>query len=373
MMMMMLNLIPAILLALSGSVTVDDSPDQSPRRPKRSYAERTLARRKRTNTLIESILPPDGFGGALEEIELPELEAPSIDWSTVHVDLDPQKGGNLRGDTPRSRRKRLQVEAFLHLCKELLPGVADDKASTIVDAGSGAGNLAIPLAGLLQSHVLAIDMNQIALDRLEDRSREIPNCDVSTLCADLATAVLPDACSIVCSLHACGAATDMAIRMSTQYRLPFVMSPCCTGKANIDRVVTNKHGLMDAIETYYQKSAAPVDITYPRSQWLHRELQGIEETITSDNPSAAHYVTLAKVADVGLGPQTPIEQIRHQRLAKYAVELDRLMDVVESHNYVVQMFKLKHHEGYGKTEIYIGVPKEHPAASRIGSMTSLCN
>jgi SAM-dependent methyltransferase len=228
MMMMMLNLLPAILLALSGSVTLDNSPDQSPRRPKRSYAERTSARRKRTNQLLESILPPSG-SGSLEEIEVPELEAPSIDWSRIHVDLDPQKGGNLQQDTPRSRRKRLQVEAFLHLCKELLPGIEDDKESTIVDAGSGAGNLAIPLAGLLQSHVLAIDMNQIALDRLEDRSREIPGCDVSTLCADLATAVLPDACSIVCSLHACGAATDMAIRMSTQYRLPFVMSPCCTG------------------------------------------------------------------------------------------------------------------------------------------------
>jgi hypothetical protein len=82
---------------------------------------------------------------------------------------------------------------------------------------------------------------------------------------------------------------------------------------------------------------------------------------------------LAKVADVGLGPQTPIEHIRHQQLAKYAVEMDRLMDVVESHEYVVQMFKLKHHEGYGKTEIFIGVPKEHPAASRIGLMASLCD
>ena len=77
------------------------------------------------------------------------------------------------------------------------------------------------------------------------------------------------------------------------------------------------------------------------------------------------YVTLAKVADVGLGKQTPEEQRRHQRVAKYVVEMDRLMGVVEDHDYRVQIYRLRDHEGYGKTEIFVGVPKEHPAASNM--------
>jgi hypothetical protein len=71
-----------------------------------------------------------------------------------------------------------------------------------------------------------------------------------------------------------------------------------------------------------------------------------------------YYSKLAKVADVGLGPQTPSEQVRHQRLAKLVVELDRMVGIVEQHpNYHVTLFRIRDHDDYGKSELLVAVPK----------------
>lgn len=403
------------------------SPGQPVRRVKRSYAERTASRRRRTDRLLKSMtIAPDStsatgldatttttttttqppsssipFTLEMAANQIPILDAPAIDWSSsdVGVELDPMQ--QLQHDTPRSRRKRVQVEAFVHLCRELLlqeddgnhnddddddnyDAAANGRDITIVDAGSGAGNLAVPLAGMLQQHVLAIDINPFALKRLEGRefssNTNVHNnkARITTQCADLNSAIaLPPSCKIVCSLHACGAATDMAIRLATQHRAAFVMSPCCTGKANIVRPspTTTTADVTDiGADT---RSGAPEDITYPRSKWLRGNLLQSASQLLADDDSkrnrndppataatttpAGLYVTLAKVADVGLGPQTPAEQRLHQRWAKYAVEMDRLMEAVEEHEYTVQLYRLKDHEGYGKAEIYVGVPNERSA------------
>ena len=72
------------------------------------------------------------------------------------------------------------------------------------------------------------------------------------------------------------------------------------------------------------------------------------------------YTTLAKVADVGLGPQTPSQQREHQRRAKHIVEMDRLRYASEEHGYSVRLMRIEHHnpEVYGKGEILIGTKNE---------------
>ena len=134
---------------------------------------------------------------------------------------------------PRALRKRRAVEAFVHLSRGLLMGDGSEQCEcrgVIVDAASGAGNLSIPLSGLLgrKTTVLAIDVNEVALHRLKER-----DASVKVLCADLAADIDLErfGASMVVSLHGCGAATDMAIRLATRNRLPFVVSPCCTAKA----------------------------------------------------------------------------------------------------------------------------------------------
>lgn len=321
------------------------------------------------------------------------LDAPILEWSsssttsTTAVDpiYDPQQGGKLQADTPRALRKRRQVEAFAHVVSKLLPSsTGAGGRSTIVDAGSGAGNLSIPLAGLVQHvncNICAVDVNVMALARLTARAALLPTqvgSRISTLCADLAHATLPDGTAVVCSLHACGAATDMAIRLATSMNVPFCVSPCCTAKVVTQREPLNRYGLSASS----QRSAAPADICYPRSNWLRSNLAAVEqESIHINDSSSAnnnayspeeYYEVLARTADVGLGPQTPLEQRTHQRSAKYAIELDRLVAASEQHDYHVQLFRLRDHEEYGKSELLLGAPAGSFAAKAIASLASTC-
>lgn len=312
------------------------------------WARRTERKRQRLGVLLDRIPPPptanmvstkNPVASSLSDFVLETLEAaPSIEWS-LQPNLDPQAGGLLKANSARATRKQRQIEAFVHICGKTLQ---DEKDPLVVDAGSGAGNLAIPLAGLLECNVLAIDVNEVALQRLTSRNNQ---GRVTTLCADLASSsILPDNASLVCSLHACGAATDLAMRLATRSNIPFVVSPCCTAKALTTRASSTTYGPSASME----RSGSPSDMTYPRSKWLQSHLEVEEE-----------YALIAKVADVGLGPQTPPEQRRHQRVAKLIVELDRLMGAIERHNYAVAMFRIKDHgEDYGKSEIMVGVPNE---------------
>jgi hypothetical protein len=373
------------------------------------WSKRTSKRRARTENLLSKIsLPPsfivegiaddglDKMNKGIESLRIPMLDAPMLEWSSsssttsntaVDPIYDPQQGGKLQADTPRALRKRRQVEAFAHVVSQLLPSnTGTDSRSTIVDAGSGAGNLSIPLAGLVQHencHICAVDVNEMALSRLTDRGALLPNdvgSRISTLCADLATATLPNDTVLVCSLHACGAATDMAIRLATSRNVPFCVSPCCTAKVVTQRQPLNQYGPLASS----QRSAAPADICYPRSQWLRSNLISVEqESIDIDDDSSQnnnnaytspeeYYEVLARTADVGLGPQTPLEQRTHQRLAKYAIELDRLVAASEQHGYHVQLFRLRDHEEYGKSEMLLGAPAGSFAAKAIANLATTC-
>jgi SAM-dependent methyltransferase len=371
------------------------------------WSKRTSKRRARTENLLSKIsLPPsfivegiadnDGredMNKGIESLRIPMLDAPMLEWSSststsstaVDPIYDPQQGGKLQADTPRALRKRRQVEAFAHVVSQLLPSsTATGGRSTIVDAGSGAGNLSIPLAGLVQHdncHICAVDVNEMALSRLTARGALLPNdvgSRISTLCADLATATLPDDTAMVCSLHACGAATDMAIRLATCMNVPFCVSPCCTAKVVTQRQPLNQYGPLASS----QRSAAPADISYPRSHWLRSNLVAVEqESLNFDDDSSQnnnayspeeYYEVLARTADVGLGPQTPLEQRTHQRLAKYAIELDRLVAASEQHSYHVQLFRLRDHEEYGKSEMLLGAPAGSFAAKAIANLATTC-
>ncbi|KAL7566876.1 hypothetical protein ACA910_021366 [Epithemia clementina (nom. ined.)] len=361
----------------------------------------------------------EGVAGLLQNWILPfssassasnTIGAESTTTTTTTTTFEPQQL-----QQQRARRKQLAVEAFVHFCTRILLSSSSSASERIiVDACSGAGNLAIPLAqhccgGIpdvpaVASHVLAIDVNDRALDQLQDRFHDVVQTTendktnnhlsssriVQTLCADLAspTLVLPKEVALVCSLHACGAATDLVIQLATRSQLPFVVSPCCTAKAltvrgchgstlpatittttTIMRSRSNPHELSSSLVGTVDKSsrhrsgAPPELIRYPRSQWLRRLLttfvvQEESQSLVTLSSSEDCYAMIAKVADVGLGPQTPMEQrLYHQPMAKWIVECDRLAQVVEMNcNYQVQLLRIAGHEGYGKAEILVGVP-----------------
>jgi 2-polyprenyl-3-methyl-5-hydroxy-6-metoxy-1,4-benzoquinol methylase len=248
------------------------------------WSRRTLKRRTRTEWILSQIvskLRDDDININHESIfvpsqeddglDVPLLNAPTIDWASLDPILDPQQGGKIRAGTARARRKRVQVEAFASVLSQLLKNSSAHEPTTtmtIVDAGSGAGNLCIPLAGLLNGiQICALDVNPIALERLTARLQDIPSVpQITTMCTDLASASLPsnkNSSAVVVSLHACGAATDLAIRLATRHRIPFIVSPCCTAKSVIRRQ-PSRYGPSASIE----RSASPMDMMYPRSEWL---------------------------------------------------------------------------------------------------------
>ena len=147
----------------------------------------------------------------------------------------------------------------------------------------------------------------------------------------------------------------MAIARAVQLKVPFVVSPCCTAKGITKRI--NKHGLSE--KASIQRSASPSTISFPRSEWLRSSLQEIRNSSKEPDFESSiyeYYSLIAKVADVGLGPQTPVEQRRHQRLAKLVVEFDRLVETQENYAYLTRLLRLPSHDNYGKAEILLGAP-----------------
>lgn len=358
-----------------------DNEDQYEEHPSR-WRRRTEKRRQRTEELLDSVedgtflhLTPTQPLVELQNLHIPTLQIPhfsTINWNTINPQLDPIQGGNLRQGTQRGLRKRAQVEAFHHLVSTFLDAKLQ-KASydemdgvTIIDAGCGAGNLAISLAGIpyfsnMNVNVLAVDVNDHALDRLTERAQTIlPPGKLETCCADLAnydfiqSKIPPNHSVIVVSLHACGAASDMAMNLAIRCKAPFVICPCCTAKSLTKRLPrdSGKRTTFD-LSASFQRSGATSDIVYPRSNWLRDKLHDGDALAATLEEK---YTILAKTADVGLGPQIPSQQRLQQSRAKKIVELDRLMAASEGYGYDVRLMRISGHDPlvYGKGELLIG-------------------
>ena len=93
----------------------------------------------------------------------------------------------------------------------------------------------------------------------------------------------------------------IAMNLACMRDAPFVICPCCTTKLLTKREdSSNSHNAASyGMNVLFRWSGATNDIAYPRSKWLSKVI----------NPDAGEdeYAILAKVADVGLSPQTPSE------------------------------------------------------------------
>jgi SAM-dependent methyltransferase len=263
----------------------------------------------------------------------------------------------------------------------------------IADLGCGAGNLALPLAWWLHSRrsgpqdslytVVGVDVNRVALDRLEARSQGVlkqthPNL-IRTRHQDILDVTVPCAagaeqervgdnwmsnCSAVVSLHACGAASDLAIVAAVWHGKPFAVSPCCIGKVNVQRKGSTT-GQMPAAAAHLSssaRSAAPSGaVSYPRSKWLFHDR----------NVTGAEFQLLARAADYGankIAGAADEERHRRSRLAKQIVERDRLQWAFERGYYVRLVELPRIGPLYMKRELLLGAPSGSSAAQRIKSL-----
>ena len=157
------------------SSAINDEAILSSKSPSSRWRQRTKNKRRRTEELLDYIENDDFqtyssspiFSSIISD-DIPTLRIPStslIDWDTISPELDPMRGGRIRSNDSagmkRGIRKRLQIQAFYYLLETIIHQRNEDESThrrhppssskglTIIDAGCGAGNLAISLAGLL--------------------------------------------------------------------------------------------------------------------------------------------------------------------------------------------------------------------------------
>jgi len=152
------------------------------------------------------------------------------------------------------------------------------------------------------------------------------------------------------ALHACGEATDIALRLCLQQKAAFILAPCCIGKLS-----TQSHNPY-VFQATNQNSPT---ISYPQSRYYTREL-----IVTQDE-----FNSLAKAADYS-NPFTTFEKMTQQqspqeanairRIAKTCVEWDRLCFAKETvPNYTILLTKMNPITSSPKNDILIGWIENH--------------
>lgn len=334
-----------------------------------SYARRRVRVAERTDRILERL---HSNNDSILQDQVPILHSDTLDWSKCPVELDPMHGGGLKEGSQRAERKRASVEAFVSVLQAVLkPHDNDNGAETlqIADLGSGSGNLALPLQWWLLNNdetssgrfdIVAVDYNAKSLERLTDRSKST-NIPVKTIKQDLRHLISSShkdcKYAAVVSLHACGAASDMAMAVGVSQNIPFGISPCCIGKVN--KWYSPSH------QQTSRGMLSPLDeFSYPRSQWLR-------QVITNDE-----YQLLANSADYGViydneADEHEMNRRKRCRMAKQVVEADRL-EWAQEHGYEVRMVELPRiGPFYPKRELLLGAPKGSYSAERIKGLPCL--
>ena len=143
-----------------------------------------------------------------------------LDWADLPTTVHPEAG-----DLPEARleRKCSQLSSLAGPIARLArPG------HLVVDFCSGGGHLGLLLAHLLPSATVhMVENKEESLARARARGMLCKRTNVWFYQCNLE--FYRGTFHIGCSLHACGAATDLVIAKCLQHRAAFVSCPCCYG------------------------------------------------------------------------------------------------------------------------------------------------
>jgi len=277
------------------------------------------------------------------------------------------------------------------------------KALTVVDFGSGSGNMVLIL-GTVRSPVLArafprnidthplqlfpavsfvaVDMNPESLRLLQQRADATRLTNVSCVCCLIEDYGGP--VDVAFALHACGSATDLALLQAQRARAIFVVSPCCIGKLKYSIAMAEAASgvAADAGEAHGGPGVAqPI---HPRSSFMRDRMGGSEFALLvqcadfadgcCDGEGGGGPVPVddvqgegAGAADVlspafGAGKRSACDLVRTSRLCKVQVELDRVMAAREA-GYWAQLMCLISPlaAAPNKLDLLVGAPAEHAA------------
>lgn len=132
------------------------------------------------------------------------------------------------------KRKREQADGYTRI---LAAAFDPDAPLTLVDFGCGSGNLTAVLAWRFPKwQFVGVDMKPTCIELLQKRAVDagltnLHGVEAMVADADLTGVLGQDGkFDIAIALHACGNATDDALRRAQAVGASFVVSPCCAGK-----------------------------------------------------------------------------------------------------------------------------------------------
>ena len=156
-----------------------------------------------------------------------------IDWLSLPPGCDPcNVSAKMAPGTARGERKRESVSAMAWLLSTLSLDGHLSFQPTIVDAGCGTGSLLLPLAALFPNATfVGVDCKAGSLERLRLRA-DAAGIGLSSRVVTWEGRIedYDGPADVVLSLHACGGASDAALHLASERRVPYGVSPCCIGK-----------------------------------------------------------------------------------------------------------------------------------------------
>ena len=265
-----------------------------------------------------------------QQVELSLVSA--LDWSSLPRSVHPEAG-----HLPHARLERK--------CAQLssLAGPISQLASPdhlIVDFCSGGGHLGLLLAHLLPSSTVhMVENKEESLARARVRGIQ---CDLHNVWFyQCNLEFYRGSFDLGCSLHACGAATDLVIAKCLKHRAAFVSCPCCYGG------VSTSLGVLE----------------YPRSEVIHYRISILRITTINmcdiqmfrgSSLPLSSYEVVAHCAD-----QTHAGDMKSSQgfLCMDIVDTDRC-EAAREQGYTVTLSKLQPPNCTPKNNLIVGQPTE---------------
>ena len=132
-----------------------------------------------------------------------------------------------------------QINRFLEMVEDVLPGLDKGRENTIIDFGCGKSYLTFAMYYYLrelrgyQVRIIGLDLKENVIAHCEKLARAYGYEGLSFTCGDIAGYEGVDQVDMVVTLHACDTATDYALAKSVGWGAKVILSvPCCQHELN---------------------------------------------------------------------------------------------------------------------------------------------
>ena len=132
-----------------------------------------------------------------------------------------------------------QINRFLEMVEDVLPGLDKGRENTIIDFGCGKSYLTFAMYYYLrelrgyQVRIIGLDLKENVIAHCEKLARAYGYEGLSFTCGDIAGYEGVDQVDMVVTLHACDTATDYALAKAVGWGAKVILSvPCCQHELN---------------------------------------------------------------------------------------------------------------------------------------------